>query len=397
MSGKRLYQVLGFLVLAFFLATSLVPVYGSELDKLRRQQQKSAQEIKRYKNLINAKNKELKSLSQQLRELDSSIASVKAELEKLEDQLSVTQAKLAQTQQKLNKAEADLAERSEIFANRLVAIYQNGDVDFLEVLLSSTSITDFLVRFELLSRIAEQDMELLKSIEAQKERIEQHKAELEARRNEIASLKSRAEEKRAELAAQRKAKEELRVQIATEKEAAEKALAEEEKASREIAERIRVLLAQRNRSNRSNNSSNNSSNKSIQLTGTGRFAWPAPGYQHITSDYGYRLHPVLGVNKLHTGVDISAPSGAKVVAADSGTVIIAGWFGAYGNTVVVDHGDNIATLYGHLSEVKVKVGDQVERGQQIGNVGSTGLSTGPHLHFEVRINGDPTNPWSYLK
>lgn len=386
--GKKFFQVVGALLLALFLTTGLVPVYGDELDKLRQQQKKATEEIKKYQNLINTKNKELKSLSQQLRDLDSSIATVEKELEKLEDQLSTTQTKLAQTQQELNIAEAELAERSEIFSQRLVAIYQNGDVDLLEVLFSSTSITDFLVRFELLSRIAEQDMELLKAIEAQKAQIEQHKAELEERRQELAGLKSRAETKRAELAAQRKAKEELRVQIATEKEAAEKALAEQEKTSQEIAQRIKAIQAQRQKQQNTQTASRNLG---------GRFAWPVPGYSRITSDYGTRVHPVLKVKKLHTGVDVGAPSGAKVVAAEAGTVIIAGWFGAYGNTVVVDHGNNTSTLYGHLSAVSVKVGEQVTRGQQVGKVGSTGLSTGSHLHFEVRINGDPTNPWDYLK
>jgi murein DD-endopeptidase MepM/ murein hydrolase activator NlpD len=130
--------------------------------------------------------------------------------------------------------------------------------------------------------------------------------------------------------------------------------------------------------------------------GTGTYTWPAPGYRNITSSYGMRYHPILKVNKLHTGIDIGAPSGAKIVAADSGTVIYSGWLGAYGNAIIIDHGAGISTLYGHQSARLVSVGAKVTKGQTIGKVGSTGWSTGPHLHFEVRKNGNPINPRSYV-
>jgi len=130
--------------------------------------------------------------------------------------------------------------------------------------------------------------------------------------------------------------------------------------------------------------------------GTGTFTWPAPGYTRITSEYGMRYHPILKQNKLHTGMDIGAPQGAKVVAADDGKVITVTYNSAYGNMIIIDHGGGISTLYAHLSRFATTQGAMVKKGQTIGYVGSTGWSTGPHLHFEVRKNGTPVNPKSYL-
>jgi murein DD-endopeptidase MepM/ murein hydrolase activator NlpD len=129
----------------------------------------------------------------------------------------------------------------------------------------------------------------------------------------------------------------------------------------------------------------------------GVMKWPTPGYTRVSSPYGMRIHPIYKVKKMHTGIDIDAPSGAKIVAANSGKVILAGWNGGYGNCVIIDHGGGLATLYAHQSKILVSVGDKVQKGDTVGKVGSTGLSTGPHLHFEVRKNGSTTNPIPYVK
>lgn len=155
----------------------------------------------------------------------------------------------------------------------------------------------------------------------------------------------------------------------------------DEESNRVAAEIRRLQEAQRNRT----------------LSRGGKMLWPTPGYSRITSDYGMRVHPILKTKRMHTGIDIAAPMGAKVVAALDGGVIYVGWNGAYGRTVIVDHGSGISTMYPHLSKSLVKVGQEVRAGQKIAEVGSTGWSTGPHIHFEVRKNGDPINPWPYLK
>ena len=198
-------------------------------------------------------------------------------------------------------------------------------------------------------------------------------------------MKAETEKKQANLEGKREQQEKLKYQIDNEKEAAEKALAEEERTSQELAKKIREIQAKLNK------------NKPKSKYTGGTFTWPTPGYEYVTSDYKMRLHPLLKVKKMHTGIDIRAPKGAKVVAGGEGTVSYAGWFGAYGNAVMIEHGGNITTLYAHLSAFTVKEGDTVEKGDQIGKVGTSGLSTGYHLHFEVRVSGDHVNPWNYLK
>lgn len=131
--------------------------------------------------------------------------------------------------------------------------------------------------------------------------------------------------------------------------------------------------------------------------GSGKFKWPTPGYTRITSPYGMRTHPILRTKRMHTGIDIGAPKGANVVAAENGKVIFAGWNNAYGQTVIISHGGNITSMYAHLTSYSVKVGQEVKKGAVIAKVGSTGWSTGPHLHFEVRKNGNTIDPMPYLK
>jgi murein DD-endopeptidase MepM/ murein hydrolase activator NlpD len=126
-----------------------------------------------------------------------------------------------------------------------------------------------------------------------------------------------------------------------------------------------------------------------------KLAWPTPGYSRITSEYGWRTHPILKTRRWHTGIDIGVPHGEKVVAAEDGKVVLAEYYGAYGNTVIILHGGNISTLYGHLSRINVKNGEFVVRGQKIGEIGTTGLSTGPHLHYTVMKNGQDINPWKF--
>ena len=138
-------------------------------------------------------------------------------------------------------------------------------------------------------------------------------------------------------------------------------------------------------------------NPNTQYVGSGVYTWPTPGYTRITSPYGMRKHPILKTNRMHTGIDIGAPNGATIVSVDHGCVVQVGWYGGYGRVVMVDHGHGIVTMYAHTSAALVNVGDAVKKGQAIAKVGSTGWSTGPHLHFEVRINGKYTNPLNYIK
>lgn len=378
---RRLPLFSAILLTVFIFSNIVMPMYGSELDDLRRQQQETSRQIRIQKNVIAEKNRETKSLGQQLQELDLSITQTEDELAAIRQQLADAEAAVSEAEAQLAQAQRDLAERTQIFTERLRSIYQNGSVSYLEVLLQSTSITDFLVRQGLLQKIAEQDMKLLEEIEARRQDIERRKADLEQKRDQIASLEAESSRQLANLDEQKKAKQALLEKALASKEAAERALAAEEEASKQLTAKIKELEAK----------------LAKEPFAGGQFAWPLPGHSRITSDFGWRVHPILGDKRFHDGIDIAAPQGTQVTAAVDGTVILAGWYGGYGNAVVISHGGNITTLYGHLSKIGVSEGQRVTKGQEVGQVGSTGLSTGNHLHFGVRKNGEPINPWSYFK
>jgi murein DD-endopeptidase MepM/ murein hydrolase activator NlpD len=253
----------------------------------------------------------------------------------------------------------------------------------LEVAFQATSVSDFLSRFDMLEELVEQDVELLNEIEAQINEVEEKKAALEKQRNRIKEIKDASENQKRLLAKKQQEKKQWIEKVEQDKKEVEKYLDELERLSAQIAAQIKKIQQER------------AKNSKNQFNGV--FSWPTPGYTSITSEYGYRIHPILKTKRMHTGIDIGAPAGTSIKAVADGTVIFAGWLGAYGNATVIDHGGGISSMYAHQSSILVKENQDVKKGDVIGKVGSTGWSTGPHLHFEVRKDGDPINPWNYLK
>jgi murein DD-endopeptidase MepM/ murein hydrolase activator NlpD len=277
-------------------------------------------------------------------------------------------------------------------------MYMNDQCSILEMILSAQSVSDLIMRVEMAAKITQCDNDLLTQmrklqddIAQKKQAIEEQKLHIEQQKQLIVEEKKGIESKRAE-------KNKLLADLEQQKGSYEKALNEMEAQSKELEAVIRKLQAEEEARRKAQAQKNSgSSSRGGSIVATGRFTWPVPGYSRISSSFGYRVHPVLGVGKLHTGTDIAAPSGANVVAADGGVVIQSGWLGAYGKAVIIDHGNGISTLYGHNSSLLVSAGQEVSQGQVIARVGMTGLATGPHSHFEVRINGTPTNPMQYFK
>jgi murein DD-endopeptidase MepM/ murein hydrolase activator NlpD len=247
----------------------------------------------------------------------------------------------------------------------------------MSVILNSTSFSDFISRLDFLKKIINFDMNLLGKMKSHRDSVADKRSQLESEQQEKESLKEKIGEKKE--------------QVATAKQDREKTLKDLTKDLKELERQEDNLLAQSSEIGRKIVSLQ-SSNKYIG----GKIGWPAPGYYKVTSPYGYRTHPILKKKKLHTGIDIAVPSGTGIIAANAGKVIYAGYFGGYGNTIIIDHGGKISTLYAHNSKLLVKVGDEVEKGKVITKAGSTGLSTGPHLHFEVRENGQHVDPMKYL-
>ncbi len=291
--------------------------------------------------------------------------------------MALLQTRIGIAQQDQEKAQADLDDRTRIFDQRLNDIYMDGNVSYLEVLLKATSLSDFLTRFDLMQAIAENDISLMKQVSALRDQIAQNKKEMQNKEAQLVVLQGQTRAKQSDLTARSNQKQQVLAQINSNADAYQRALNEEEAYSQQLIEIIQELQ-----------------NKNSPREGTGHLSWPVKG--PITSPFGMRMDPILHKYEMHTGIDIGVPMGTPIKAADGGTVIFAGWNDAYGKLTIIDHGDGISTVYAHQSVQLVNVGDKVYQGEIIGHVGTTGWSTGPHLHFEVRINGTPVNPMNYL-
>lgn len=334
-------------------------------------------------------------LQAQLDRTNDAIARVNGDLDSLAALQRSTERKLWWNTIQLDAARKSLKLHDDLLKHRLVDVYEHGDTGYLSVLLASRSFSDFVERWEDLRLLIAANQRAVKARRTAEKKVSTAQAGLESTQ---AALQQQAE-------AQRRARSQLnalaqerqnlvavadsqRRQVATEVNAIE-GLSATEEAQLEalIVERQRELAAQRAAARRA-----------AGIVGTesapGILSWPVSGT--ITSPYGYRQNPFGGAPDFHPGLDIAAPMGTTVTAAASGTVISAGWYGGYGNFILIDNGGGMATGYGHLSQIFVSNGQQIQKGQAIGAVGSTGHSTGPHLHFEVRLNGKTTDPAAYL-
>jgi len=279
----------------------------------------------------------------------------------------------------LKQTEEDLAEHRGSMSRRITALYQAGQPSYLEVVLNATSFEDFTNRAEFSRLIARQDQTLLTTFVETQDKLCAQRAELEAREREAAELRTEAE--RQERAAERHTAQARAIVSQLEK---DRATYEREMAGLEAAEEELAAIV------RAQGSRSGGGGGGYQGTSSGRYSMPVGG--RITSRYGWRTHPVWGGRRFHTGVDIAASSGTSIKACDDGRVIRAGWMGATGLTVVIDHGDGWSTSYGHCSRLYVSSGQVVSAGQSVGAVGSTGVSTGPHVHWMVYRNGSHVNP-----
>jgi murein DD-endopeptidase MepM/ murein hydrolase activator NlpD len=378
----RKFRILAALLVALLLFLT-GSVFADELKEKYDELHQIQEKIRETESRLGSVRRQERGVLEELSALEQRLEQAQGDLARLERELQATENRISETTRALEEAEAELERQIEILGCRLRALYENGTVTYLDVLLSATDFSDFLNRADLMQEIINQDVVLLESIQQKREEIAQKKAELEEERERLLTLQQQAEAKKAQIEADAAQREQLLEKIQVEKEVYEAALDELERTSRQVEDMIRRLQRER-------------MGEALVSPGKGAMQWPTGPTRRISSPFGMRHHPILGYSRMHSGLDIAAPHGQAVFAAAPGTVIFSGAQGGYGNTVIIDHGGGISTLYAHNSALLVKAGDTVTRGQTIARVGSTGLSTGPHVHFEVRVNGSPVNPMDWL-
>ncbi|MGG1552387.1 murein hydrolase activator EnvC family protein [Paenibacillus ferrarius] len=371
-------------------AASATEKIDQQLNQLKKQKAEMQQKQNDAQNQITKVQNEKEQTTKDMNELLVQVNEASKKLTQLNEQIDQVSDQLEKNAKELDDAEARVESRDAMLKSRVRLLYTNGFVSYMDVLLSATSFSDFLNRVEALKSIVSQDKEILESNKKDKATVAQKKAETEEQLVKVQGLYADAEALREDLKAKEKAKE---VKIAS--------LSKQEKALEEISEesdqQITALAKKEAQLQEQKRQAMNT--KSPFTYAGGKFGYPLSAQAPITSDFIFRINPVTGKPENHKGIDLGAPKGTPILAAENGSVIYASWMNGYGNCVIVDHGGGMWTLYGHIMNdgIYVKVGDVVKRGQKIAGVGSTGQATGNHLHFEVRKNEVPVDPKPYLR
>lgn len=372
MKGKRWFTYTSAVLICCLFWSMGVGYAASTSDKLNDVKNKKSQvqqKLNEGKKQVNALNEEIKSLENEINDAEQVVGT-------LQSKISKTQQNIAAKESDLAKTLAEMEEQDNAMNSRLRAMYKNGDVGMLEVLLGSGSVSDFLSNMDMAQKIMDNDADMLETMQTRFDAIAAQKKDLETMKNSLVAQQNEVQDKQQSLENSQDMVNSKKKAIMKDNKALEAQVDDFNREASALEAQIRALQ-----------------NPDAVYSG-GALGWPCSG--KITSEFGNRIHPILKTKKLHTGLDIGVPTGTPIKAAADGTVIKAAWNNSYGNMVMIDHGSGIATLYAHNSKLLVSTGQTVTRGQQIAAAGSTGQSTGPHCHFEVRLNGAYQNPRNYL-
>lgn len=379
-----------------------------DLRQVNQEQSKISLQIEAIENDLAKKERELKAAEAQLTQTLHDLAATEEEILETEAVLEAAQLALEQTRLDLALAIEQLVLQEDRMAERLRTMFIHRSISYLELLLEAKSLNELLNKMEMIRQLVSFDLQILEDmtehrahVDAQKleqevqeqtiltalDVIEEKKASLEDKERAIRNDRTKITRQKQEIESRRQERKRLLSDLEEEKAAIQNELDEMEHQSKQLEKTIQDLIREQE------------AQRKRQIYAGGIMAWPVPGYEgRISSPFGARIHPIKRRQEHHTGIDIAGAyiDGKPAVAAADGVVLLSGWLGGYGNTVIIDHGSGITTLYAHGKSRTVNAGDTVKRGDTVLRVGTTGMSTGPHLHFEVRKNGVPTNPMPFL-
>lgn len=378
---KRFLKIL-IIMLLLISNLGVSTIYAAELTDLQEQQTQVQANQDMATTQLQAVKEELTQNLQQVQELNNNIAQYEAEINNYNGQIVNLQNDISKTEEEIKKAEENYQTQKKLLDDRLITMYEAGTTEYLDVVLSSKTITEFLSNYYLLSILADSNVDFLDTIEKQKKIIEEQKKKLEEQKKQVNTSKEEKEKAAIILENTRVMKNTYTSQLTDQEKQIQSEIDAYQTQLNQLEAEIQAITA-------------NSLIINPNYIG-GEMLWPVPGYTKLSSTFKMRVHPITGVYKLHTGIDIPAPIGTNFLAANEGIVVKASYNSAYGNMVMVDHGGGVSTLYAHGDQIMVTLGQTVKKGDVVLKTGNTGNSTGPHAHFEVRINGTPVDPLPYV-
>jgi len=400
MNNKRIVRIIAIILALIMLfsvfmialnALTAKAVTQAEIDRLRAEKKEYERKKREIQSRINSIEFEKKTEIARKEVLDDRIMLIDLEIDNIDETIGLYEILIIEKELEFEAAQERENEQFRVYKNRVRDMEENGVISYLEIIFDSTDFSDLLARLDFVGDIMQADEQKYNDLiiarqetKAAEERLKQTKLETEEEKRQKELKQVELEERLEEAYELIKA---IEADLENEQALRAEVVANEEKIQREINQKVEELRREQERARAAAASSS-----ATRVRGTGQLKWPVPSSGGVSSGFGMRMHPVYKVYRQHSGIDIPAKHGASVVAADTGTVITSAYNSSYGNYVVISHGNGMTTLYAHLSSRKVKEGASVTKGDVVGLIGSTGVSTGPHLHFEVSVNGSRINP-----
>ena len=377
------------IALSLSVLTPALAVSQADINNLKDKQQQISAAKTELQTQITQLDTQISTLMERKKALDEQNELAQQEIELINEQIDLYNKLIEQKAKELEEAKAAEAEQKEALRVRMRSMEENGSLSYLAVVFEASSFSDLLSRIDFISEIMKYDKQLEDAYIAARQHVEDVKAEYEATKAEHEATKLELEQKKAELEAQIADALEVISSLESDIENYKKQFDANTAQEQSLRSQIDTAIAELERQQQET-----VNNGGAISSGSGSFMWPTPSTTYVSSPFGTRFHPIFHENRFHSGIDIAAASGATIVAADSGTVVSAIYSSSYGNYVVISHGNGNSTLYAHMSSMAVTSGQAVTKGQTIGYVGSTGWSTGAHLHFEIKIGGQLVDPQS---
>lgn len=392
MKNKTIVRIFAIIALIAFVAVALLAAIPNTKATTIAEQEKKQEDARKEQEEALLKIEETqKAVEEQLarvEEIDMEIAAIQTKISEYQAEIDKKVLAIESTEDEIERLSYDLDTQNIAYAQRAESLIKKGGVSYTEIILKAKSIEDMITRMSIIKHIVKYDSERLDEIKKSMTQVDKLKADLLVQKEEVVRLKEEQDAKKVELDGYRAESETIITELQDTIEVFEKtydAAKKKEEDAKAEADRLRIEAESKTEYALPQNFS------------AGQFVWPSDSTRYVTSPYGYRIHPVTGSSRFHAGIDIGAAYGTNILASDAGVVIVAGYnSGGYGNYVVISHGGGYSTLYAHCSSLLVSSGQQVSRGQVIAKCGSSGMSTGPHIHYEVQLNGQTTNPMNYF-